>query len=399
MSCSVVQILRAMNNGTYLFRTLGGDVKLRNCDDGRLFYSVGNSAICFNFWHSDTWYSLKCYTSKSPYRRAIYGSKLLESELYIPQHSDRGEWIDVVTERWIEGEALSKTLPQALREGNSEQIKALSVEFDKLALKLLDQEWAHGDISYDNIIVDTKGALHLIDFDAAFTPQLAGKESIEIGTKAYQHSTRNTTHFDRSIDDYPLALISTTLSLLALDISTYTQYAADDGLLFDPLEIFENRSESYNFALTTLSMSGEIFAYNIAKMLSSRDIKLPQLQYIMRYKVEGVHPTAEPTTIFSHNDLWGYLNKYGREVIPPLFDQALDFNDSFAAVKLGSAWHYIDSRAQIALNCSEYSALKSCRNGVGRAQQTNGEWIRLSLSSFEQKCPNEEAKVDHNAQE
>ncbi len=381
MACSVVHILRSIVGGRLTLRTLG-EVELRHNECGEVIYSVGNSAILFSFWHFEGWHTLKCYTSKSSRRRAIYGQKLLTDELYIPIEGRHGEWIDILLEEWIEGVTLSQYIKEAVEANSSETIATLSQRFDSLALELLSLDWAHGDISCDNIIVDSSGGLHLIDFDGAYLPEFEGSESLELGTAAYQHPSRTTSHFNRSIDDYSLALISTALTLLRLDVSLYERYQTLEGLLFDPSELLQGCSEIYSIALDHLAKAGEALSYRVAELLSSQSVELDSLHTLMHYKVEGVHPAAEPTTIFCRDGLWGYLNEYRREVIPPLFDAAFDFSESLAAVRIGSSWHYIDSCNRVRYSAPDCRSLKSPRGGVGRMLLASGEWQEISIEEL-----------------
>ncbi|MFI3331937.1 MAG: WG repeat-containing protein [Rikenellaceae bacterium] len=378
MACSIIQILRSIINGRVPLRTLG-EVELLCDSSGEVIYSVGNSAILFSFWYHQRRYRLKCYTSKSSRRTLIYGSKLLVDELYVPHEGERGEWIDILLEPWIEGATLTQCIEQHATNCARDELLSLSKRFDALALDLLSQEWAHGDITCENIIVDNEGELHLIDHDANYIPQFEGLESHELGTAAYQHPLRSVSHFDRSIDDYSLALISTSLSLLAIEPQLYDYQQGLDGLLLEPLEIMQERSAIYTEALQLLAKRGEPISYNIAKLLRSQEVTLPTLPRLLRYKVEGAHLSATPTTIFCRDGLWGYLNQFGREVIPPLFDFALDFSESLAAVRISSWWHYIDSRARVVVNCSDYISLKSVSQGRGRAQTKSGQWQEIDI--------------------
>ncbi len=378
MACSVVQILRSLHNAKASLRTLG-EVALRCDAHGDLIYNVGNSAVLVSFWHKEQWRTLKCYTSKSPRRKQIYGSKLLEEELYVPQEGSRGEWIDLLIDNWIEGVTLGRYVERCVEAHDREALGRVSSKFDALALELLSQEWAHGDLACENIIVDMEGGLHLIDLDAAFMPQFAGEDSVELGAAAFQHPCRTSKHFDRMIDDYSIALLSSALSLLALDVTLYGKFQRLEGLLFDPAEILDGRSEIYPLALNCFAEVGDALSYNIAKLLKSGSVELPNLYSLIRLKVEGLHPLALPTTIFRRDGLWGYLNEFGREAIPPLFDSALDFSESFAAVKLGAVWHYIDQHSNVVVSCKGCRSLKSVRDGVGRMHLEYDGWQEIEV--------------------
>ena len=58
--------------------------------------------------------------------------------------------------------------------GDREALSLLAGRFDRMALWLLQQPYAHGDIKPDNILVEPSGELRLIDLDGMFLPQFAG---------------------------------------------------------------------------------------------------------------------------------------------------------------------------------------------------------------------------------
>ncbi|MEO0103191.1 MAG: WG repeat-containing protein [candidate division WOR-3 bacterium] len=44
---------------------------------------------------------------------------------------------------------------------------------------------------------------------------------------------------------------------------------------------------------------------------------------------------------------WGYINKQGKIVIRPQFNEAKDFSEGLAAVKIGDKYFYINNEGQI----------------------------------------------------
>ena len=148
---------------------------------------------------------------------AIYQEKLLRQELYVWQADGQGEWCDVVVDDWIEGITLYESVRRGAGSGDKAHLSNLARQFDRLALELLESDWAHGDLKPENILLDESGTLRPVDFDAMFLPVFAGEKSPELGTAAYQHPGRTAEDFDASIDDYSIATISTTLHALALE--------------------------------------------------------------------------------------------------------------------------------------------------------------------------------------
>ncbi len=332
--------------------------------NGDSWFIVGNNSIIFRIRHQGRDKMLKCYTRDKQNLRRIYGEKCLREELYIHSDYRHGEWVDVVLDDWIEGETLHQTILNNL--DKPVVLQSLAEKFDRLALELLRKEWAHGDLKPENIMVTPEGELRLIDFDAVFRPEFEGEQSDEIGTAAYQHPARNSSYFDKSIDDYPIALISTALHALSLDPSLAERYQVDEVLLLHPRDIINHKSSALDEILTLFARRGEAVAYRVARLLDSVTPRLFGLQRLLEYATsrpctEEIE-MPEPPELDHHNGLWGF--RRGEQfVIPPIYDRGLDFREDLAAVCIGGRWHYIDRRGVVALCCPQYEAVKSFRNG------------------------------------
>jgi DNA-binding helix-hairpin-helix protein with protein kinase domain len=93
----------------------------------------------------------------------------------------------------------------------------LARNFDILCGELLAQEWAHGDLKPENIVVASDGGMTPVDCDAMWIPAFAGRRACELGTPPYRHPERDESWFDKRIDDYSIKFISAALHALALD--------------------------------------------------------------------------------------------------------------------------------------------------------------------------------------
>lgn len=359
MLLTTPQYIKALNDTYGLTRTLGVIDVLRDAE-GRPDFRVGNSSVIFRIRHKGRTCMLKCYTRPKRNLRKIYGDRCLHDELYI--HTDRchGEWVDVVLDRWIEGETLQKYLE---RYGDDrERMASAATAFDRMALKLLGEEWAHGDLKPENIIIDDDGELHLIDFDAMFRPEFAGQCSEETGTAAYQHPSRTTEYFDKSIDDYPIALISTALHALAVDPTLRERYDVEEILLIDPREATGVGSQALNEIIALFATKGMAVQYRIARLLRSHIPMLFGLKELMRYATKGIDRELRPLQIENRDGLWGYAAD-GEFCIPPLYDSGFDFSEGFASVQLGDCWSYINGSGEAVICCGRCKAAKPFRNG------------------------------------
>lgn len=375
MLCTIRQILSSINYSVDHTRTLG-ELELDRDAEGRPRYSVGNSAVLFKIRHKSEWWAMKCYMHSMPNLDIIYGENYLPRELYVYIDDVRGDWVDVVIYRWVEGRSLGCDLHQALEVKDNDRLELLSNNFDKLALSLLESDSAHGDITLDNIIVNDSGDLTLIDFDGSFMPQMEGQMSSEVGTAAFQHPQRAQAPFDRNIDDYSLALISSALNILKIDPNFERENLFIDGLIFDPKKIVGGRSEALQRALALFAKEGKAVEYRIAELMLSINPRLNLLKEFMRFKIMGCDAAHKPSESFVEGNMWGFYDERGRKVIPPIFSEAFDFREGFAAVRIDRYWHFIDERGDLAINCSRYDYVKSFRNGSALAFEGEG-WHTL----------------------
>ena len=271
------QYLTTLADTHGLTKTLGG---MEVCRDsrGRMCYTVGNSAIVFRVRHEGHIRSLRCYMHPPRHLAEIYGERLLSQELYLYDSPRSGVWVDVVLGDWIEGATLHEAVAEAAAAEDATRLGQLAAAFDRLAARLTSDDWAHGDLKPENIVVDPSGRLHLIDLDAMYLPAFAGEASPELGTAAFQHPARTIRDFNASLDDYPAALISTALHALALDPTLYVRYPDADGLLFSPQQI--RTDEALREAIALFEREGLAVQYRIARLLyapTPRLFGLPEL--------------------------------------------------------------------------------------------------------------------------
>ena len=344
---TIPQYLSAIIDTYGLTKTLGVIDICRGAND-ELEYYVGNNSVIFHIRHEGRDKMLKCYTRAKRNLRRIYKEKCLHEELYIHSDSMQGEWVDVILDDWIEGKNLHRAILD--NRNNPEAMQALAETFDEMALQLLREEWAHGDLKPENIIVTPDGQMRLIDFDAVFLPEFAGEQSEECGTAAFQHPNRTSEYFDKSIDDYPIALISTALHALATDYSLAERYDIEDMLLFAPKEIVAARSKAYSEVLGLFVAKGMALQYRIAQMLSWRTPQLPPLRELLGYAnySKRIHDLDSYTELIpTQKDLyWGYCRN-GEFAIPPIYDLCFEFSGDKAVVCIGGDMHNINKQGVI----------------------------------------------------
>lgn len=398
------QYLMSLSDPCGLTRTLG-EVEVCRDATGRMCFSVGNSAVVFRIRHEGRIRSLRGYLRPQRHLREIYGERLLEKELYLYTSTHSGEWVDVVIGDWIEGEDLHTAIAAAAGAGDTERLRRLSEDFDRLAAAMVADDRAHGDLKPENILVTTGGELHPIDFDAAYLPCFAGETSPELGTAAYQHPARTAGDYNARLDDYPAALIATALHALSLDPTLWERYGGVDTLLYNPRRIATD--PALKESIDRFEARGMAVEYRMARLLYAPRPELPELGALLAEAVRqadrrreetpqcGAQPFGEPRPaaeetgtgavardtagqpadergvaqeipeLFVEGGRWGYRT-HERVVIPPLYDNGFDFTEGLAAVLLGRTWHFIDTEGRTRLSCPGCEAVKPFRAGRAR---------------------------------
>ncbi|MFI3289717.1 MAG: WG repeat-containing protein [Rikenellaceae bacterium] len=327
------------------FRTLQ-DLEFVRLPNGALNYSTGNNAVVFSIRIDGHKYAMRCYRRTKPYLRELYG------EMYLPEELNVGgffhpKYIDVVLCDWVEG----RSLAQVVEGCNRDEIRELANSFDRLALSLIDADWAHGDLSPDNIIVDEDGELHLIDLDARYTPELEGCESSELGTRAYQSKLRTSHDFHARIDDFSIVIISTSLHALSIDPNLRDEFPFLDGLLINGERVEDERYEVMNQVLELFARSGYFAQYRALKSLRFNRLVIDILPDLLRTN----NLITSDLELFISWGICGYCDSASGEVIiPPLFDEAFEFRGDYALVKVQRWWFYIDKSGRAIESCGEW---------------------------------------------
>ncbi len=369
---SIANIVDAVANPYCVWRTLRNIEPQMHC--GRPRYVVGNSAVTLFVWHNGEPKVLKCYTRTHKNLQAIYGSDFLTRELCVADLTGRRVWIDCLLMPRLEGE----TLDAVLRSTTSPEIfHQLATTFDNMARQLLASPRAHGDLKPENIIVAPDHlTMSAIDWDAAYLPQFSGEKSAEIGTAAYQHPTRTTEMFDKHIDDYSIAVISTLLHAMAIEPSVADHYRTHFEPPFSPKLLCNGHTQLLDTIIDHFARRCMAQQYHIAKMLTSTSAHLFRLQEILEFgaiRHNGHNPLDNNSLqIDEHNGLWGCRTEDGW-LVAPLFESAFEPSDGTMLVELGHYKHFIalDSRALATFD--RQTTVKPFRNGQTTIRKANGE--------------------------
>ena len=227
--------------------------KLRNLrpvtdGNGNPVMTSGNFAVVFKMRDekNDKLYAVKCFLKDQPNRAENYRMiaeelefvsssfltkfQYLDNELFVDSANADGEEFPVLLMDWVEGTNLDQYIRQHFHD--SYQLHLLAYQFSRLALWLMPQPFAHGDLKPDNIMVREDGTLVLIDYDGMFVPAMKGQKAREMGSPDFRHPARTEDTFNEHIDDFSLASILLSLRVIAEEPALLEKYGAADRLLF-----------------------------------------------------------------------------------------------------------------------------------------------------------------------
>lgn len=191
-------------------------------------------------------YAIKCFLKDQNRREESY-TKIMEelkfissdfmttvqylnNELYVDTlKCDRKEF-PIIKMNWIEGITLDRYVRENIN--NKYALDLLAFKFGIMASWIMNQEFAHGDLNTENIIVQKDGHIVLLDYDGMFVPSMSGEKSRELGSTDFQHPLRDENKFDASIDDFSLASIALSLKAIALQPQLLEEFGAPGRLIF-----------------------------------------------------------------------------------------------------------------------------------------------------------------------
>ena len=374
MIYSLNQYKLSVENLDLLSRTLGdmGVAPIRDDESGGVRCRIGNSVAVFEVMYRGVHSALRVYLQPHHNLRAIYGERYFPNELMVHSGPSTYGLVDVVLCDWHEGKTLQSRIEECAT--NPAKIATLSTMFEELALSLLGESWAHGDLKPENIIV-TKDGLALIDFDAMYRKGFTSEDCKEIGTTQYQHPSRDKSTFGKSIDDYPIALITTALGAMALDSRLGRKISDSDHLLIEPQSAIEGNDEMLLRIEQLFAEKGDARHYRIAQMLRSKHQALPRLKRTLEMKPTRGNDSSQLSAEYCHG-LWGYTRN-GEFVIPPYYDLAFDFSEGFGLVCLADVWHFIDADGEVAITCGRGEGIKPFRGGVTRMFREDGTEVKI----------------------
>lgn len=212
--------------------------------------------------------SLKCYYRPLQTPHSADDTRYIKCGLSIPTLSGTVTEIDVLISDWVEGVPLSDIVRDKACD-----FRRLSRAFDSLAYDILSLNYAHCDITPDNIIVDGD-RMYVIDMDAGHSPQPESVVEQRLGTPQFIHRHRDFSS-DEHVDDFPIAAISTILAALATyhDRESVPQQLVEFG--------YDDIRNAISFAQQRLVDNNDMVHYHIGEETTNLLGKISDLRGLL----------------------------------------------------------------------------------------------------------------------
>lgn len=366
--------------------------------------------------------ALKCFTRHQPGRADAYRRiarvlngvresgegerylvplRWLEEEITVFGDDDSVSVHPVLLMDWVEGLSLTRAIGEAAAAGDRDRLARLAGDFDALALWLLRQPFAHGDLKPDNIMVRPSGELVLVDYDGFYLPEMEGERARENGTEGFRHPGRSEAVFGKQIDDFPIALISLGLRALARWPELYGRFHGPAALLFDPALLAKGECPAYNYLKNKELATDPLFA-----MLGSGAASFDFLAEALAGKAAVARaafdycgaPGREGLRLVRRGGKYGFVSEDGTVVAECVYDRARDFSEGAAAVCRDGLWGFIGTSGEW-LREPEYEDCGDFSEGIapvcvgGKWGFADGEFNLLSRPRFDDAWPFSEGRA------
>ncbi|KPQ31846.1 MAG: Protein kinase domain [Phormidesmis priestleyi Ana] len=219
-----------------------------------------------------------------------------------------GEKFPIVRMEWISGINLKDFISRSLN--NPARIHELSKQFLVMTQHLHEKDISHGDLQHNNIMIDKKGEICLIDYDSLFVPKLSKEKDNIKGLPGYQHPKRNTLRKLSSKADYFSELVIY-LSLLVLseDPSYWDDIKdEDDRLLFSKDDFLCPKKSKVFKEIRVLSPEIEYLVMELEK--SCKETNINNLQPIEKITKAYKGETKEWTLPSKKSDGINHQSSY-----------------------------------------------------------------------------------------
>ena len=251
------QYAQSLQNPTFSISKTYSDFSMikflrnENVKYSSIIQGAGNFGVVFKYVKENKSSALKCFTRGSPniQKRFYEISKQIEQNqieylVKLKFYPDLvrvvnkpKEFFPALTMDWLEGKTLNTFIVENLKNSNS--LRTVAQSLGDSLISMQSKGIAHGDLSSDNIIVDSGGTVHLIDYDGMYVPALKELGSEELGHESFQHPKRGRYYGDK-LDNFSFLVIYTSLLAVAKSPKYWAFNGNDqDKALFDINDFLE----------------------------------------------------------------------------------------------------------------------------------------------------------------
>lgn len=234
-------------------------------------------------------YALKCFTKKSltinkRYSRIsdyLNGMKNIPEFLihfsYFPEgirtRKVPGVYFPMLKMEWIDGVTLNQFISANLEDGKA--LKATGNRIVKAVADLQKAGIAHGDLSGDNIIIDSSGNIKFVDYDGMYIPAFKGEKATELGHADFQHPGRTADTYSEKLDSFSALVIQISMQVLSLKPDLWKRFNNNDPdcLILRKTDFLKPEDSE------ALQVMGKIRSKNIRKLLEflNKSLKMDPL--------------------------------------------------------------------------------------------------------------------------
>ncbi|MEG1649308.1 MAG: WG repeat-containing protein [Rikenellaceae bacterium] len=354
----IINFVEALRNPKNHLRTLK-DIELINDNCGVPIMYTGNRSVVFKAKLNNRVVAVKCYENhtlqftegliqSSNYFNAINSPLINRSEIYPRELVFHDEMSAIAIELtielydWIDGRTIGAELCEAAYLNDQMRLNFIIDGFLDMAIKLLDAEFAHGDIKADNIIITNSGKFLLIDLNNAYIPKFHYSPSHEIGTNGFRHPERNAFYYNKRIDDYPIAIIFATLLVAQKSSHLFFKYYDGEFSIFVPDDILKGRSSV--FAVTEDLFKDDIILSHIITFLKSETPAITDMRWWLEKLVEQrkiVNHKGSRVSYDKRNNRYAIADNTETTTYPAIFSDANQPYKHIISVKLENMWGFM----------------------------------------------------------
>ena len=291
-------------------------------EDGQPVMTSGNFAVVFKMKDEQTGklHAVKCFLKDQEGRAEAYRLiaeemeyvsstfltpiRYLYKELFVDSKACDETEFPVLLMDWVEGQTLDKYIREHI--DDEYELALLAYQFSRLAMWLMPQPFAHGDLKPDNILVREDGTLVLVDYDGMYVPAMKGQKARELGSPDFRHPGRTEDDFDEHIDDFSLISILLSLKAISLQPELLEQYGAKDRLLFSERDYRDLSESQVMDAIKIMMQDIELATLYSLFILSSAQNNLSQMSFRLLNLKRPQVPTPEDI-----NGYWRYIKRTG----------------------------------------------------------------------------------------